>query len=34
MNKGEKTLLEILDVDQVNRALQQKSDYYNRLWWE
>jgi phosphoglycerol transferase len=34
MNKGEKTLLEILGVDEVNRALRQKSDYYNALWWK
>jgi phosphoglycerol transferase len=32
MNKGEATLLESLDVDYVNDALRQKSEYYNMLW--
>jgi hypothetical protein len=34
MDKGEKTLPEILGVDGVNGALRQKSNYYNRLWEE
>jgi phosphoglycerol transferase len=34
LNKGEKTLLEVFGVDQVNKNLQQKSAYYNRLWLE
>jgi phosphoglycerol transferase len=32
MNKGERTLLELLGVDYVNNVLPQKSAYYNNLW--
>jgi phosphoglycerol transferase len=32
MNKNEPTLLEELGIDFVNKALRQKSMYYNKLW--